>query len=282
MLRIYYDYYIKSLKHKLEINKVYEENKNKDIGRKQKLIATANKLDDEIKAGKNVAYNKLALKQMLSDIKAINTKYGINEAEKNKKLAADKTSAKSAIPSMSGAGIEKALGMSTGAKKTKITPDVMQQKPTALVTDSVDEQLTPNALNITDTVTETPITKSNNNNQMLGKDLGLLGDAAQSIGNYAIPFQQYKMGQKFLAETGPRPKDKIDPEFQNVINKAQANATYGYTPQEQSLLDQQNVNALRAGQSAATFLPALISSSSLLAVAINFCFLPISLFLFSS
>jgi len=59
------------------------------------------------------------------------------------------------------------------------------------------------------------------------------------------------MGQRFLAETGKRPKGQIDPDFQNSVNQAQVNAQFGFTPEEQALLDSKNLNALRAGQGAA-------------------------------
>jgi hypothetical protein len=193
--------------------------------------------------------------------------------EKNKKLAADKVSAKSAIPSMSGAGIEKALGVSKGTKKDPVVKQSIRESLKFTPSMAGDENVVPQ-ISETIKVSESPYesllsspaqkaekdiamqqaadkSQQSKNQQMLGKGLGLLGNAAQSIGNYAIPFQQYKMGQKFLAETGKRPVDKIDPDFQNAVTKAQANAQFGYTPQEQSLLDQQNVNALRAGQNAA-------------------------------
>lgn len=59
---------------------------------------------------------------------------------------------------------------------------------------------------------------------------------------------QYKAGKKFLAEAGKRPVDKIDPEFLSAVNQAQANAKFGYTPEEQAAIDAKNLNALRADQ----------------------------------
>ncbi len=203
----------------------------------QKRYAELKQEESELSASKDKA-----AKSRLSDVRmertALDKEFGFNNT------------GKSNIPFKSGADIEKALG-TTGTKK-KTTPEVMQQKPTELVTNSVDEEITPTGGEmITDTVTTTPVKTNANNNQNLLKGLGAATTALQGLGNYAIPFQQYKMGQRFLAETGKRPVDKIDPDFQSAVSRAQANAQYGYTPQEQSLLDQQNINALRAGQNAA-------------------------------
>lgn len=93
--------------------------------------------------------------------------------------------------------------------------------------------------------------KDSQRQQNISKGLGLVGSQLQGLGNYALPYQQYKMGQRFLAETGKRPKGQIDPDFQNSVNQAQVNAQFGFTPEEQALLDSKNLNALRAGQGAA-------------------------------
>lgn len=71
------------------------------------------------------------------------------------------------------------------------------------------------------------------------------------LANYILPYKQYALGRKFLAEAGARPEDKIDPDFLNAVSDAQVSAKYGYTPEEQALLNQQNISALRAGENAA-------------------------------
>lgn len=71
------------------------------------------------------------------------------------------------------------------------------------------------------------------------------------LANYILPYKQYALGRKFLAEAGARPEDKIDPDFLNAVSDAQVSAKYGYTPEEQALLNQQNISALRSGEGAA-------------------------------
>lgn len=60
---------------------------------------------------------------------------------------------------------------------------------------------------------------------------------------------QIGMGLKGLNEE--RPVDKIDPLFQANVDKAQAAAKYGFTPEENALLEQQNQSALNAARFAA-------------------------------
>lgn len=86
---------------------------------------------------------------------------------------------------------------------------------------------------------------------LLGKGLQTGISQLGGLTNYFLPYQQYKMGQKYLAEAGERPKDQIDPDFQSAVNRAQVSAGYGYTPEELAIIKQQNINALRAGQEAA-------------------------------
>jgi len=158
------------------------------------------------------------------------------------------------MTSKSGAEIEKAMGTSKAPSvKKKVTPDVMQSKIPELITNAEDVNITPTSESVTDVQTATP-EKSGmtiKNRDALNKGLGLVGSQLQGLGNYALPYQQYKMGQKFLAETGKRPKGQIDPDFQNSVNQAQVNAQYGFTPEEKAILDSKNLNALRAGQGAA-------------------------------
>lgn len=154
------------------------------------------------------------------------------------------------IPSNTGANIEKALGTGVKVAKGKVSPDVLsKQQAPELITEVKETEILPTE-NIEDKVKILPKDYSKRN-EALTKGLGIAGTQLQGLGNYFLPFQQYKMGQKFLAESGERPKGQIDPDFQRTINNAQANAQFGYTPEEQALLDSKNINALRAGQNAA-------------------------------
>ncbi len=64
--------------------------------------------------------------------------------------------------------------------------------------------------------------------------------------NYGLGAYQINQGLKGLK--GERPITKIDPTFQANVDTAQANSKFGYTPEQQFLLDQQNQNLLNAGR----------------------------------
>lgn len=70
-----------------------------------------------------------------------------------------------------------------------------------------------------------------------------------AIANYGLAAYQIKKGQEGLK--GTRPIDKIDPTFQSNVDTAQANAKFGFTPEQQFLLDQQNQQLLNADRFAA-------------------------------
>lgn len=81
-----------------------------------------------------------------------------------------------------------------------------------------------------------------------------LGDAL----GYGLPLLQGYLGFNKLQQAGARPVDQIDPDYLASIatarkntDLANANAKFGYTPQEQFSLDQQNQGALNNGLFAA-------------------------------
>lgn len=231
---------------KINFNEVYETNKKKDIIRKAKLMETRTKL-----MSSNSPQKDLYLNQINSELSDINKKYNLKENEGlSKEEIAKITPAKKSIPSKTGAEIEQIMGTKSAPKigKSKVTPDVMQSKTPELVVNTQEKEITPQGTVTADETTVTPETKKSFD---YGKALNLGASQLGSLANYFLPYKQYKMGQQFLAEAGDRPKDRIDPDFQNAVNRAQVNAQYGYTPEEQAILQQQNINALRAGQNAA-------------------------------
>lgn len=146
----------------------------------------------------------------------------------------------------------------TGATKSVSKPKELASvlggpKTPELITDTKDVEITPSQIDVSDTITETP--EKAGTNPLQKKVLLNAGlDAAKQIGglaNYIIPAKQVQLGQKFLAASGKRPVDKVDPDFQAAVTKAQANARFGYTPEEQALIDQKNISALRSGENAA-------------------------------
>jgi len=82
---------------------------------------------------------------------------------------------------------------------------------------------------------------------------GDLLQTASAGANFMLPRRQVRMGTEFLAKTGARPVDQISPEFQDAYNKAQQEARYGFSPEEQALIKNQNLNALKQQREAARF-----------------------------
>lgn len=82
---------------------------------------------------------------------------------------------------------------------------------------------------------------------------GDLLQTASAGANFILPRRQVRMGTEFLAKTGARPVDQISPEFQDAYNKAQQEAKYGFSPEEQALIKNQNLNALKQQREAARF-----------------------------
>lgn len=76
-------------------------------------------------------------------------------------------------------------------------------------------------------------------------------DQLRGLGNYILPFKQTQMGLKYLSGAGERPVDQIDPMFQASVDKANANAKYGFTPEEQAAIDMQNQDLLNSQKAAA-------------------------------
>lgn len=89
-----------------------------------------------------------------------------------------------------------------------------------------------------------------NNKQLLGL-LGQGRDMANGLLNYVVPYKQTRMGLDYLAKSGARPVDTVDSGFQGSVNKANANAQFGFTPEEQALLNQNNLGQLNANKNAA-------------------------------
>jgi len=222
----------------------YESPEEKKYKAAQKRYSELQQEESELASSKDKSA-KTRLLDVRSQRTALEKEYGFNNKSKN-------------IPSMSGASIEKALGggKTQGIKtssKVGIKPEVLQSKTTELpVKLTEDVTITPTTETVTDTVTETPSKGMSKTQQdYLGKGLGIAGDVARSTGNYFLPYKQYQMGTQFLAEAGKRPQYQIDPDFNKSVTTAQANAQFGFTPEEKAIVDSRNLNALRAAQGAA-------------------------------
>lgn len=73
--------------------------------------------------------------------------------------------------------------------------------------------------------------------------------------DYGVPAVQAGLGLAYLNKAGARPVDQLDPQYLNSIATAQgnvalanSNAKYGFSPEEQAAIDQQNAGLTNAGR----------------------------------
>jgi hypothetical protein len=199
-----------------------------------------------------------------SQVDALKRHYDFIKDKPDRKAEAERTLAKlngysstSKIPTKTGAEINKIAGGKSAPKVvTKTTPDVMQPKTTTeLPTDNKEQDIIPSK-EIKQGGNQTP-PASDKTGMGDAKKQGLINAGlgiAQQVGglaNYVLPYKQYQLGNQFLTEAGARPTGQIDPGFQSSVTRANANAKYGWSPEEQAANNQQNLSALRAQQAAA-------------------------------
>jgi hypothetical protein len=75
----------------------------------------------------------------------------------------------------------------------------------------------------------------------------VLGNAVEVGASLA----QIKMGRDALNKAGERPIGQIDPTFQANVDRAQAQSKYGFSAEQNALLNQENQNATNAARFAA-------------------------------
>lgn len=211
------------------------ESKLLNYDEKKKLRHTADKIREDINNGK-VSSNGLEF-----------DKKGLREIE-SKLSAIDKTYIPGKINTAPKIGTTvKAKDIYTGPKGEASDTEVPKED-----TQTSYAKMGVNAKPILSETLNTEVVTPKGKQGINGLKTGM--DIASQLGglaNYIPGYNQYKMGRQFLAESGKRPVGKIDPDFQDAVNKAQTNARFGYTPEEQALLDQRNINALRTGENAA-------------------------------
>ncbi len=130
----------------------------------------------------------------------------------------------------------------TTKRAPKVSPEYLQMINTSLPTNQVEPGVSVNGS--LDPSAQIGI------DQTTGKkasplDLSKLGNVAE----YAIPLLQAGYGLSQLKKLGKRPIGELDKDYLASIGKAQANvdlsnaqAKYGYTPEEQTLINNQNAN----------------------------------------
>lgn len=83
--------------------------------------------------------------------------------------------------------------------------------------------------------------------QQMGPTTGQrIGAGLSTLINYGLPIAQGALGLQYLKNAGARPVDQIDPAFNSAYSNAQSRASYGFTPEEQAQLNNQNNNLTSA------------------------------------
>jgi len=132
----------------------------------------------------------------------------------------------------------------TAKKQAELMKDMgtvePKQTPASALTNQIQTQeatLKTPTVNTKETITETPTKEGAKWYSGLGNGLEY-GAAAAQVG----------MGLRGLNKSGKMPVDKIDPLFQSSVDKAQAAAKFGFTPEQQFSIDQDRQNAINAAR----------------------------------
>ncbi len=87
-----------------------------------------------------------------------------------------------------------------------------------------------------------------------GTDYDKIGSVLAQAMSYGVPIAQTAIGMNALKKAGKRPVNTIPADYLGMIDQANAatalaqkNAQFGFTPEEQALLNQQNQSATNAG-----------------------------------
>ncbi len=146
-------------------------------------------------------------------------------------------------------------------KKEIISPDYLGQKEISLFQPEKADPLTGEIfekglyLNRTPeetadyNKTTTPILGQTSSTSGLGLDIAKIGDVAMG----AIPFAQTAFGLSQLKKQGKRPVDSLDEDYLKSIDSARGNlnllnadAKFGFTPEEQAMINNENQNLTNA------------------------------------
>ncbi len=232
----------------ININKVYEENKTKDVAKKKKLLETANRMEADLKAGKASKYGKdydsSILKYLKDQIGSVNKKYNLT----------DEVTTVTATPKKVTPVKSTSVKPTNNVSKNIFTPrEYMNPIKTgfeqAETNDALKEIVNPNANAVDTNPVSTHTANKNNFWDKVGNiDTGGIGT---NLMNYGLSAYQIQQGLKGLKASGKRPVYSIDPNFNKQVDTALVNQGFGFTAEQQALLDQQNQTALNAGRFAA-------------------------------
>lgn len=249
--------------------KAIADQKEADLEERKALMEEFKSLKEKAASGNPIdkfTYNK-RLPEIGNRLKQINEKHGLT----NKSM-----------PSKTGAEIQKTLG-STNVPRT--TPSGLAAKTAAITPSTASESLNRtmanqdayNAVTVPNYVPNAGLAAKVGGNaidnasslidpniESYNRDLaaGLAdqkaidaskGNRNKNIANglstalnYGIPLVQAGIGLNFLKKAGPRPVDQIDPEFTSALANVKTRASYGFSPEEQTLLNNNNNNLTAA------------------------------------
>lgn len=252
--------------------KAIADSKEADLAERKALMEEFKILRDKAKSGNPVdrfTYNK-RLPEIGNRLKQINEKHGltkeipsktgaeikaITKASANTPVKRTGLSAKTAakIPTLAQSSLDKA--MATQDENVAVPPaELAASNKVSKPTNAIDDAST-----IVGDPNQAAYDRDYNNriNELSGDNTANVNrnknirNGLSSLINYGVPLAQAGIGLNFLKKAGPRPVDAIDPEFTTALTNAKTRATYGYTPEEQAMINNQNANLTSAQRFAA-------------------------------
>lgn len=242
----------------IDANKISMGKKEQDLQKRDKLLALRERILGD-KNPNNKYYNQALLRDTEDKISKFNSIYG----EPNNKT----------IPSKTGAQIQNSLGTTKTGSAGRQAVAPMLTTPNTFASSSLAKNMANQDADNAVTAPGTALGKSvaqpyvprNAIDQAGQYDAAIaanaaapkpnygraLGNGLSTLVNYGIPVAQAAIGYNYLKNAGPRPIDSIDPEFNTALANARQRATYGFSPQEQTQLNNQNNNLTEANRFAA-------------------------------
>jgi hypothetical protein len=256
---------------KIARERAIADSRDADLAERKALLEEFKMIKDKRNSSNPVdrfTYNK-RLPEIGARLKQINEKHGLTNKE---------------IPSKTGAEIDRLTKQSSTAPRSGLASKTASKLPTLAQSSLANSMGSQDASNLVQpppvTITPTSSTVNKNaidntnsaidpnlasydrdlaarQNELNGANTGNVNrntgikNGLSSLINYGIPLAQAGIGLNFLKKAGPRPVDSIDPEFTTALTNARTRASYGFTPEEQAVINNQNNNLTSAQRFAA-------------------------------
>jgi hypothetical protein len=242
-----------------EIDAILVGKKNQDLKRIKGLLESRRKILAD-KDPKNKYYNESALKSIEDQLKTLNATYNTDKKQAPAKTGAEIDKTVNPKPTGTGLAAKVAPKAPTTAQESLDRTMANQDADAAVVPPLANKVLPPkNAIDTASTLTDPNLDAYNRDLAVRESELGAntanknanIMDGLSTAVNYGLPLVQAGIGLNFLKKSGPRPVDQIDPIFNQTLERANQRATYGFTPEEQTYLNNQNNNLLASQRFAA-------------------------------